>query len=71
MIESVSVEMCDSVIESPPIRLPVVDVNSPVISWCLMNDVSPMTNSRNAFDGPDVLERGQAVERDALRLEVA
>jgi hypothetical protein len=42
MMESVSVEMCASVIEVPPINDAVVAVKSPVISLCLMNDVRPM-----------------------------
>src|SRR5215217_3581141 len=56
MMESVSVEMCVSVIELPPISVAVVDVNSPVISCCLMNEVMPMTNSRNALSDPPPLE---------------
>ena len=51
-MESVSVEMCPSVMEVPPISDGVVDVKRPAISWCLMNDVKPMTNSRKAFIVP-------------------
>ena len=44
--------MCVSVIELPPMSVDVVAVNNPVISCCLMNDVTPMTNSRKALIEP-------------------
>jgi hypothetical protein len=44
MIESVMVEMCVSVIDVSPIKLVVVAVKRPAISWCLMNEVRLITN---------------------------
>ena len=46
MIESVIDEMCASLTEVPPMSSGVVAVNSPASSWCLMNEVRLMTNSR-------------------------
>lgn len=40
------VEICASVIDVPPTKVGVVAVNSPMISFCLIKEVSPMTNSR-------------------------
>lgn len=43
---SVSVEMCFSVTDVPPISDGVVEVKSPAVSSCLRKEVSPITNSR-------------------------
>ena len=43
---SVIDEICASVTDVPPVNVGVVEVNRPVISFCLMNEVSARTNSR-------------------------
>lgn len=45
-------EMCASVTDSPPVRVGVVAVNNPATSWCLMNEVRPMMNSRKPLMVP-------------------
>ena len=51
-MESVMVEMWVSVIDVPPRMVEVVEVYRPGISRCLMNEVSPMTNSQSSCRMP-------------------
>lgn len=73
MMVSVSVEMCFSVTDVPPISDGVVEVKSPAVSSCLRKEVSPITNSRNAFGDPmrSSAERLSSATRFGLNSSIA